>query len=124
MHVLIADDDPTLRLLLQAAFQKDGWKVSLVSDAMQTVMHAGRAPQPDLILLDLNMPAGTGLQALERLRLSSRTTGIPVIVVSGAIEEYQIRERMEELKVWALVPKPVDPDLIVEQARAATGFAR
>lgn len=124
MRVLIADDDPTLRLLLQAAFQKDGWEVTLAGDAMQTVMMAGRAPQPDLILLDLNMPAGNGMQALERLRLSSRTNGIPVVVVSGALDEYGVRERTDELKVWALVAKPVDPDALVEQAREATGFAR
>lgn len=124
MHVLIADDDPTLRLLLQAAFQKDGWKVSLAGDAMQAVMIAGRQPQPDLILLDLNMPAGSGVNALERLRLSSRTKGIPVVVVSGALDEHRMRERAAELKVWALVKKPVDPDAIIEQAREATGFRR
>ena len=124
MHVLIADDDPTLRLLLQAAFVKDGWEVTLAGDAMQTVMMAGRKPQPDLILLDLGMPAGSGMQALERLRLSTRTNGIPVVVVSGAIDQFGIRERADELKVWALVAKPVDPDALVEQAREATGFLR
>jgi len=124
MHVLIADDDPTLRLLLEAAFRKDGWQVSQASDAVQAVMMAGRAPQPDLILLDLNMPAGSGMKALERIRLSTRTKGIPVVVVSGALAEYGMRERAEELKVWALVEKPVDPDALVEQARDATGFSR
>lgn len=124
MHVLIADDDPTLRLLLQAAFTKDGWKVSLASDAMQAVMMAGRQPSPDLVLLDLNMPAGSGVKALERLRLSSRTNGIPVVVISGDVERFGMRERAEELKVWAIVEKPVDPDAVVEQAREATGFLR
>lgn len=124
MHVLIADDDPTVRLLLQAAFRKDGWKVSLANDAMQAVMAAGRPPQPDIILLDLSMPAGSGVAALERLRMSSRTKGIPVVIVSGAVDEHGMRERAQELKVWALVEKPVDPDAIVEQAREATGFRR
>lgn len=123
MHVLIADDDPTMRLMLEAAFRKDGWKVSLASDAMQAVMMAGRAPQPELILLDLNMPAGSGMKALERIRLSSRTKGIPVVVVSGALDDYGIRERADELKVWAMVEKPVDVDALVAQARDALGFA-
>ena len=124
MHVLIADDDPTLRLLLDAAFKKDGWKVSLAADAMQAVSAAQRQPHPDLILLDLHMPAGTGAKALERLRMLSRTEGIPVIVVSGAVEEFRMRERAIDLKVWAVVEKPVDPDAIIELAREATGFAR
>ena len=124
MHVLIADDDPTFRLLLQAAFRKDGWQVSLAGDAMQAVMMAGRQPPPDIILLDLNMPAGSGITALERIRLSSRTSGIPVVIVSGALDRYGMRTRAEELKVWSLVEKPVDPDAIIELAREATGFRR
>ena len=123
-HVLIADDDPTFRLLMQAAFRKDGWQVSLASDAMQAVMMAGRQPAPDIILLDLNMPAGNGAQALERLRLSSRTQGIPVVVVSGAVEQFGLRQRADELKVWAIVEKPADPDAMVELAREATGLRR
>ena len=122
MHVLIVDDDPTFRLLLQAAFRKDGWQVSLAADAMQAVMMAGR--QPDLILLDLGMPAGSGMTALERIRLSTRTSGIPVVVVSGALDRFGMRARAEELKVWALVEKPVDPDAMIELAREATGFRR
>ena len=109
MHVLIADDDPTLRLLLQAAFTKDGWKVTLASDAMQAVAAAQRQP-PDLILLDLRMPAGSGDKALERIRMLARTRGIPVVIVSGAVDEFRMRERAEDLKVWAVVEKPVDPD--------------
>lgn len=124
MHVLIADDDPTFRLLMQAAFRKDGWQVFVAGDAMQAVMMAGRKPAPDVILLDLNMPAGSGITALERIRLSTRTNGIPVVVVSGAVDEFRMRERAEELKVWAVVEKPVDPDAIIELAREATGFRR
>ena len=124
MHALIADDDPTFRLLLQAAFRKDGWQVSVAGDAMQAVMMAGRQPPPDLVLLDLNMPAGSGINALERIRLSTRTKGIPVVVVSGAVAEFHVRERVDELKVWAVVEKPVDPDAIIEIAREATGFRR
>ena len=124
MHVLIADDDPTVRLLLEAAFRKDGWQVSLASDAMQAGMLAGRTPPPDIIFLDLNMPAGSGAKALERIRMSTRTKGIPVVIVSGAIDAHRMRERADELKVWALVEKPIDPDAIVELARDATGFSR
>lgn len=121
MRVLIADDDPTLRLLLGTVFRKDGWQVSLANDAMQTVMVAGRAPQPDLILLDLGMPAGTGMTALERLRMSNRTSGIPVVVVSGAVDQHDIRARVEELGVASVVEKPVDPDAILRVARDAVG---
>lgn len=122
MHILIADDDPTLRLLLNEIFRKQGWKVTQVGDAMQALMVAGRAPQPDLILLDLGMPAGTGVATLERLRRSSRTSSIPVVVISGALEKHGIRERADELGVWKLVEKPVDPDAIVAIARQALGL--
>lgn len=124
MHVLIADDDPTLCLLLRAAFEKDGWQVSIANDAMQAVTAAQRQPHPDIVLLDLNMPAGSGARALERMRLLTRTKGIPVVIVSGAIEQFDLRDRADDLKVWAMVEKPVDPRAMVELAREATGFRR
>ena len=124
MHVLIADDDPTLRLLLQAAFTKDGWQVTLATDAMQAVAAAQRQPPPDLILLDLKMPAGSGDKALERIRMLARTKGVPVVIVSGAVDEFRMRERAQDLKLWAVVDKPVDPDALIELAREATGFTR
>jgi CheY-like chemotaxis protein len=55
-------------------------------DFMQAIMLAMREPGPEAILLDLSMPAGTGLNVLEKLKASFKTSHIPVVVVSGTTD--------------------------------------
>jgi CheY-like chemotaxis protein len=84
-RVLIADDDPVMAATLSGALKARGYTVVLARDAMQAFMFAVQQ-QPNAILLDFNMPAGTGLGALTRLQASARTSSIPVVVVSGSTD--------------------------------------
>lgn len=118
MRVLIADDDRVFSQILTALCQKRGWKVMAAYDTMQVLMFASREPMPDVLLLDLKMPGGTGLMALERLRASARTQNIPVIVISGALEGFS-RKRLEELGVVGIVAKPPQLDTLAEMIEAA-----
>src|SRR4029079_19371779 len=79
--ILIADDS-RFHVQLVASYLGKGCEVSSASDALQAWMGALRS-KPDVILLDINMPGGTGLEVLKRLRMSTKTQHIPVIVVSG-----------------------------------------
>ncbi len=79
--ILIADDS-RFQVQLLASYLGNGFEVAFASDALQAWMGALRL-KPDLILLDINMPGGTGLEVLKRLRISTKTQHIPVIVVSG-----------------------------------------
>jgi DNA-binding response OmpR family regulator len=85
MNLLIADDDKTFCELLGAEMRSQGWAVTIAADAMQTIMYARRV-QPQVIVLDIRMPGGTGVTALEKLKASTKTAGIPVLVVSGSTE--------------------------------------
>ena len=122
MKILIADDDKVLSQMLTSAFRKRGWDVVPAYDTMQAVMFAGREPPPDVILLDLSMPGGTGVSALERLKASSKTVTIPVIVISGA-EEDDIAERVEMLGAAAFVKKPVDAGRVVAMVEELLGVS-
>jgi DNA-binding response OmpR family regulator len=84
-RILIADDDPVMAATLSGALKARGYTVVLARDAMQAFMFAVQQ-QPNAILLDFNMPAGTGLGALTRLQASARTSSIPVLVVSGSTD--------------------------------------
>lgn len=108
MRVLLADDDPMVAQVVRAGLRAKGWQVEVAADAMQAVMFATRSP-PDAVLLDFNMPGGTGLTALERLRASMKTRYVPVLVVSGT-ENPEVPRRAEELGAAAFLPKPVDID--------------
>jgi DNA-binding response OmpR family regulator len=83
--ILIADDDPVLTAAVSGALKSRGYTIVVARDAMQAFMFAVQQ-QPDAILLDINMPAGTGLGALTRLQASARTSSIPVLVMSGSTD--------------------------------------
>lgn len=106
MTILIADDDRIHVQMVTAFLKKAGYIVSAAYDAMQAFTVAIRT-QPGLILLDVNMPGGTGLEVLKRLKNSSRTNQIPVIVVSGSIDE-KTSGLVKTMGADEYLPKPVD----------------
>lgn len=118
-RVLIADDDRILTHMLSTRLQGMGWAVDVAMDAMQAVMFA-RQSNPDVIVLDIAMPGGTGRKALQSLKASSKLRGIPVIVLSGSVEP------AEEAAILALgavefLRKPIEADALEARLRAALG---
>jgi DNA-binding response OmpR family regulator len=108
--ILVAEDDPVMASTLSGALKSRGYGVVLARDAMQAVMFAVQQ-QPNAILLDVNMPAGTGLGALARLQASARTSSIPVLVVSGSTDlTLPATVRAEGAK--GFFRKPVDLDAL------------
>ena len=110
MKLLIADDDRALSLLLSTRLRAKGWTVEIANDAMQALMFAMRS-SPDVIMLDIAMPGGTGIDALKKLKMSSRTMQVPVVILSGSID------RKDEPNVLALgaaafMRKPPDIDAL------------
>jgi CheY-like chemotaxis protein len=108
--ILIADDDPVLTAAVSGTLKSRGYTVVVARDAMQAFMFAVQQ-QPDAILLDINMPAGTGLGALTRLQASARTASIPVLVMSGSTDlTLPATVRAEGAK--GFFRKPVDLDAL------------
>jgi DNA-binding response OmpR family regulator len=96
-----------------------GFTVVSAADALQTWMTALRE-RPDAILLDINMPGGTGIEVLKRLRMSTKTQHIPVIVVSGSSEE-NIEQTARELGACEFLHKPVDVEALEKKLSQLTG---
>ena len=78
--ILIVDDDADLRAALNIRLRANGYEVAFAADALSAVAQA-RKLTPDLILLDLGLPAGDGFSVLERLKANDSLSLIPVIVV-------------------------------------------
>ena len=110
MKILVGDDDPIMIHLLHSGLRARGWEVSIAQDAMQVVMFATRT-QPDAIILDINMPGGTGIGALKRLKASTTLRTIPVLVVSGS-KDPAMPQTVRELGADQFLAKPVDLDAI------------
>ena len=112
MKLLIADDDRALALLLSTRLHAKGWTVDIAHDAMQALMFAMRS-SPDAIMLDIAMPGGTGIDALKKLKMSAKTTQIPVVVLSGSIEPKD-EPNVLALGAAAFMRKPPDVDALNE----------
>src|SRR4029077_12160381 len=80
--ILIIEDDPVARADLEARLEASGYSVARAADAASALTVVNRE-QPDLILLDLGLPAGDGFLVLERLRKIKSLAAIPVLVITG-----------------------------------------
>jgi DNA-binding response OmpR family regulator len=80
--ILVVDDDPDVRLGLQLRLTANHYDVIFAADGVASIAEA-RKHMPDLMILDLGLPAGDGFSVLERLKVNDSLSGIPVIVLSG-----------------------------------------
>lgn len=113
MKVLVADDDPVVIKLLSTGLRKRGFDVEIATDAVQVGMIAMRTT-PDAIVLDINMPGGTGLAALRRLKMSTKTSMIPVIAITGSADE-DTQEEVIGLGAITCLEKPVEVGDLAER---------
>lgn len=118
--ILLADDDKVQTMMLSSQLRAKGYAVAAAYDATYTVMVAMKSP-PDLIVLDIQMPGGTGKAALERLKSSSKTTQIPVIVLSGFTDRQTIQESLA-LGACEYQTKPADVEKLDAAIRRALGL--
>ena len=96
-RILIAEDDSDLAYTLGLHCRRLGLEVFRSPDAMHALIGSHRA-RPDVILLDVNMPAGNGLSVCEMLAGDRELNTVPVIVMSGAASE-ETKRRCRELGV-------------------------
>jgi two-component system nitrogen regulation response regulator GlnG len=113
--VLVADDDRTIRTVLTQALTRAGCKVHATSSLM-TLMRWVEEGKGDLVISDVIMPDGNGLDALPRI--GKLRPGLPVIVIS-AQNTIMTAIQAAEAEAFDYLPKPFDlPDLMKRSARA------
>ncbi|VDC31952.1 response regulator [Pseudogemmobacter humi] len=113
--VLVADDDRTIRTVLTQALTRAGCKVHATSSLM-TLMRWVEEGKGDLVISDVIMPDGNGLDALPRI--GRLRPGLPVIVIS-AQNTIMTAIQAAEAEAFDYLPKPFDlPDLMKRSARA------
>ena len=117
--ILIVDDDPELRLGLNIRLKANGYNVVFAVDGVSSIS-ATRQHTPNLILLDLGLPAGDGFTVLERLAASDTMSLIPVVVLS-ARDRHTSRDRALKAGARAFLQKPVDPSDLLSTIRRTLG---
>jgi DNA-binding response OmpR family regulator len=117
--ILIIDDDEHLLLGLTARLKTNGYAVVWASDAVAAISVA-RKESPDLVILDLGLPAGDGFLVLDRMRALSDLVAIPVIVLS-ARDPADNKERALLAGAAAYFQKPPDNHEFLMAIRRALG---
>ena len=85
VKILVVEDDPSVRGLLQTLLSAEGYDVVTASDGLAGLVKATSSP-PALVLLDLMMPDLGGVRVLEEMRDDPDLADIPVIVVTGKVD--------------------------------------
>ena len=105
--VLVADDEPPIRLLCEVNLAVAGMDVIQAADGEEAIQLA-RSAAPDLILLDLMMPRVDGWTVAEELSADEQTRDIPIVFLTARTTPDD-RRRAEELGALGYVLKPFDP---------------
>lgn len=114
--ILVVEDDNELAKLTYRRLVHAGYDVLVVPDALLGVQEANRF-RPDLVVLDLLLPAGGGLRVLDGLRSSVYTAYTPVLVMSGAERESipGTFDQMERMGIEGFLKKPFEGNRLVEE---------
>ena len=117
--ILVVDDDPDVRHGLQVRLKANHYDTFFAADAISSMSEA-RKCDPDLIILDLGLPAGDGFIVMDRLKQMHSLALIPVIVVS-ARDVRANQERALKAGAKAFLQKPVDDAELLAVIRKTLG---
>jgi twitching motility two-component system response regulator PilG len=114
--ILVVDDSPTIRKLVGLTMQKNGFRVVEAGDGNEALERIQEEGNPDLILLDINMPGMDGYTLCKQIRQNPATAKIPVIMLSGRDGFFdKMRGKMAGSDHY--LTKPFQPDVLVKTVR-------
>ncbi|MCP4757815.1 MAG: response regulator [Proteobacteria bacterium] len=117
--VLVVDDEPDIRVFVNAFLQEAGFNVEVAIDGIDALDKI-RADKPDLITLDLVMPRKSGLALLRNLKKSDEWNDIPIIIITAHAADDFGNKYMKELnalearfKPDQIMEKPIIPSELI-----------
>jgi CheY-like chemotaxis protein len=106
-RVLVADDEPAMRLLARVNLEVEGVKVIEARDGLEA-LELARRERPDLLLLDVMMPGLDGWEVARRLAAAPETRELPIVFMT-ALAGVDDRRRGFEAGGVGYIVKPFDP---------------
>ncbi len=112
-RILVVDDEPMVREVVGRYLERDGFRVDVAADG-RTALDLVRSNPPDVLILDVMLPAGDGFSVLQELR---KTSTVPVILLTARGEE---TDRVLGLELGAddYVVKPFSPRELAARVRS------
>jgi CheY-like chemotaxis protein len=121
-RILIVDDNPLSANLAKIVLENDGLEVAVAASSEETLREIGQF-DPDLVLMDVNLPDINGLVVAERLKLDPATKHI-VVIAFTAYPVGNIREKMIAAGCQGYIAKPIDISTFARSVRACMVHGR
>ncbi|MBO6513300.1 MAG: response regulator [Phycisphaerales bacterium] len=109
--ILIADDDTALLQAMECRLESLGFEVFTTQDGYQALAIA-RREHPDLLILDIAMPAGSGVSVLQRIRAIDEIADVPVIFITGH-DMCRVERETGGLTNAVVIQKPFDTGTLI-----------
>ena len=110
-RILIADDHPMIRTAIEVLLRDTKFEIAGTAANGEEALSAIAELEPDILLLDLQMPGATGMDVLRRLR--SEGSKLPVVLLTAAVDDASLMEA-RELNVQGMVLKNSDPAYLLD----------
>ena len=123
MKILIVDDEPHLRMLIQQALEdlEDDGVELLTATNGEEALDTIRDEQPNLVFLDVMMPKKNGFDVCHSVKHELGLGHIHIILLTAKGQEFD-RQRGQEVGADLYMTKPFDPDALLEKARSVLGL--
>jgi CheY-like chemotaxis protein len=119
-QVLVVEDDPSVRGLLDTLLTSEGYRVTTASDGIEALAEAA-AHRPAIVLLDIVMPDLGGMHVLEQMQANPTLSGVPVVVLTGRLEAIgALQDRLGADRVFS---KPFGVEDLLARIAQLTGKA-
>lgn len=114
--ILVAEDQPHIRALIEFKLKNNGYRVVAVEDGVAALQKA-KELTPDLILLDVMMPLMTGFEVLSALKGIPETKNIPVLLVTAQSSESEVLKGLE-MGAEDYITKPFSPNELAARIKS------
>ena len=114
--ILVVDDEKDILSLVEYNLKKEGYRVSCVKSG-EEALESARQIRPDLMLLDLMLPGVDGLEVCKILKYDTKTSHIPIIMLTAKGEESDIVTGLE-IGADDYISKPFSPKVLIARVRA------
>ncbi|HAJ57472.1 MAG TPA: two-component system response regulator [Candidatus Omnitrophica bacterium] len=117
--ILVVDDEPKIVQVITSRLKANHYETCAAFDGMQAV-HLAHEQKPDLIILDIRMPAGGGMSVYKNLKMSSDTATIPIIFLTADASP-ETREKVLEMGAEGFITKPFDSEDLMKKVNDILG---
>jgi adenylate cyclase len=115
-HILIVDDSSDNLVMLRRVLSQAGYRVT-VAMSMHDALRMATQYRPDLIVTDLRMPGGTGLDLLDTMRSREGLARIPTVLVSASYPSDEERDAALARGAAKFIVAPLEPSRILDEIK-------